>query len=247
MGHQTLSEALESQGHKGPDLKQLSEHQQNLRHFMESWFSQHDQILQAITNAMQAQDESTLETLRSDEVLALGPQVVDQDGSSQSVPCDSVQMRTRPSQHRRMPSTPRSVSTCSNDSDILHAVRDSSDFIQQAAAASQHSMSLVLEKKLTKAKSTFTSVESESMVSQRMVKLVSSHSFESLCSICTIINAVVIAYAADYAASHLDNPRHPLLERVETGFAMFYIIEWVLRLVAYRLQTRCGISSTQLW
>jgi len=241
MGHERTSEVSESQRHKGPDLKQLSEHQESLRHFMENWFAQHDQILQSITDSMQTQDELTSQTLQLEEDLALGPQDINQEASSQPPARDSVQMCNQAPRLSDRP--PRSLTRYTDTSDILRSVRYSSGFFHQATHACRGSMSSLLERKLSSASAE--GYASETMVNQRMVKLVSSQCFECLCSMCIITNAIVIACAADYAASHVNNPRHPVLEVLEMGFAAFYVIEWALRLVAYRLYF--FLSPDALW
>jgi len=69
----------------------------------------------------------------------------------------------------------------------------------------------------------------------RLVKLVTSTWFESACGLCILANAAAIAYAADYAAQHIDNPVTPTLKLIERAFTSFYTLELALRLIAYKL------------
>jgi len=223
MGPENFSEDTAPPMHNIADLKHLGEHQQSLRLFMESWLTQHDQILQAITNTVQTQNDATPQALQSEEPWALGPQAIHPDGSLQSVPCDRVQM------------THKDKGT-SNTSDMLVSVRRP-HMVHDVFQACTGGVSSTISNKIGILPTAYRDahVSSASLVNQGMAKLVSSPWFECLCSTIIIANAVVIAYSADYTAQNLDKSKRPILEGVEMGLATFYIGEWVLRLVAFRL------------
>jgi len=223
MAYENPREALESQGHSSADLKQLGQHQQSLRLFMENWLTQHDAILQAIAESVHTQHESTAQVLQLEEPLAFKPQIIHQEGLPQVVPSNGVRMC-----HQRN----------ATDSDMLRSVRGATtNIVEHVAQACKGRFRSKFETKFSNVSTSLRHFRaaSSSMVNQRLAKLVSSPWFECLCSAIIIINAVVIASTADYAASHLDNPTHTFLEGVEMIFATFYVMEWTLRLVAYRL------------
>jgi len=70
--------------------------------------------------------------------------------------------------------------------------------------------------------------------------IVLSQWFESACCMCILVNAAVLARAADYAAQNLDSPTTSELEALEKGFAAFYLVELTLRLMVHRKLFFCG-------
>jgi len=68
----------------------------------------------------------------------------------------------------------------------------------------------------------------------RLVSFVSSKKFEALTAACILANAVVVAHAADHAADNINHSENLILDKLEDGFAFFYIIELALHLAAYK-------------
>jgi len=220
VGSEKTLETLRHQRHRIADLQGLDEQQQRLKHFMDNWFAQQDQILQAICNAVQMQNEATSQAVHMETVLTPGPATTDED----QIEHQQTDLLYISDQSQTATSFQRSDTS---GSDMLGPVRNSTEVLHHAVEAYKSSASTKLGSKVRKSTALVNQglapFAKKTEVSPTMVKLVSSPWFEYLCQACIIVNAVVIACAADYAAKNLENPKDPILEGIEIGFSAFYI------------------------
>jgi len=200
------------------DVQRLKEHQQSFKSFVQDWCSQHDQILQTISRQVE-QSAPTCRDKFNSECSAARSEYLDEDGSPQV-----LHQRKEKDELKR---------SCSS-SDVLGPLRKDGQVKAQAVST----LSEKGFKKLFSQQSlTFTqdlNPEVRRAPSAPVLNLVTSKAFEALCCLCIVANAAVMAFSADYAARHLQNPKNSQAEMLEKGFATFYTVELILRIVAHR-------------
>jgi len=79
------------------------------------------------------------------------------------------------------------------------------------------------------------SVEEPPPPSGRLANLVTGRTFESLCIWAIVINAGFSWYATNYEVSHIGEEPSSAITNTERFFVCFYTVEWVLKLIVYRL------------
>jgi len=200
--------------HLDPSVVQrLKEQQQSLKHFVREWSLQQDQILQAISQSVQEQTscDSITQAEAAPNAEIGFEEAVHREHSVNSLP-------------GKKPAFRRSGSTCS---DVLRVTRAPNSLSLRGRALERTSTAEALQEMMA----------SLTHIQKRvdLQTLVSSHWFEGLCSVCIVINAALIAYAADYAAQNLESPTSRLVDAWERGFTVWYTLELFLRILAYRL------------
>jgi len=232
-------------------VQRLKQHEELLMHVVQNWCLQQEQILQAMFQSLQEnmpteKGETFNITQKDDICLPTSDPIIEDAQSEYATPIQVVQHSPLKRQGtlctpRIQEDVPPKVSSNKDlidraPSDVIN--RASIDVVTRAAMGSSE----MWRQSFSRSEIGTVLLPSEQRQESCMQRVVSSNLFEGASALCILVNAGVIAYGADYAAHNVDSPRNMVVDKFEVFFAVFYSMELILRLIAFRLQFFCHVD-----